>query len=619
MAVVQISKIQVRRGQKNSISGVPQLSSAEFAWAVDTQELFIGNGSVAEGAPFVGNTKILTEHDNILELANDYIFAGTNPAISSSVPRSLQDKLDEYVSVTDFGAVGDGSTNCVTSFETAFTQLFRNSNDIFKKILVIPNGEYLFTSDLRIPSNTILVGESKSGVILRMGANNIRFINESGEEFVDIAPTDAKPNNIHIGNFTISRTTGQTVLSGVTNFTAKEIVFQGDYELGDAYSSIPTIIISSIVSNVCTTSSNHGLELGDRIIPRTSSNGLVANTKYYIISIPAADQFVLSKEITGTAESLTNGGPLSDPSIVPPLASINLNCDVISDVITSLSTQTAAVYWNNILLGTRATDLRFEQCDFKSNHISIKCLQTAVFETEVLFDRCNFFVNDTAIYIQGVEGQINQWKIDDCQFKEIANQAFRSTNGTGTVISRSKFRNCGNGTSATTPEDYIVYFGEKSNNLVVDCSSDRQQISGIVSTDSVVAIPEVYNGDKTVFVDRNQSVVYLSDNFRPLAVFSALNRYIVVKYFLSLGSYSRYGDLTITVGDTQSEVSITDNYQYSSPLATSTGGTLMTNFEFAVDLADNDLDSGIETIVLSYKNPLPGFAGTISFDVAYGV
>ena len=67
MAVVQISKIQIRRGKKNSDSGVPQLSSAELAWAVDTQELFIGNGSVEEGAPQVGNTKILTNNDNILE------------------------------------------------------------------------------------------------------------------------------------------------------------------------------------------------------------------------------------------------------------------------------------------------------------------------------------------------------------------------------------------------------------------------------------------------------------------------------------------------------------------------------------------------------------------------
>jgi hypothetical protein len=92
VAVVQISKIQVRRGQKNSNSGVPQLSSAEFAWAVDSQELFIGNGSVLEGAPYVGNTKVLTEHDNILELASSYQFASDDTAITLSVSRSLQSK-----------------------------------------------------------------------------------------------------------------------------------------------------------------------------------------------------------------------------------------------------------------------------------------------------------------------------------------------------------------------------------------------------------------------------------------------------------------------------------------------------------------------------------------------
>jgi len=152
MAVVQISKIQVRRGQKNSNSGIPQLSSAEFAWAVDSQELFIGNGSVAEGAPYVGNTKILTEHDNILELASSYHFASNNAAITLSVPRSLQSKLDEYVSVTDFGAVGDGVTDCVEAFETAFQQLFQNVDPTLKKYLLIPNGEYYFASDLTIPS-----------------------------------------------------------------------------------------------------------------------------------------------------------------------------------------------------------------------------------------------------------------------------------------------------------------------------------------------------------------------------------------------------------------------------------------------------------------------------------
>ena len=58
MAVVQISRIQIRRGRKNSGSGLPQLASGELGWAIDSRELYIGNGAVSEGAPAVGNTKV---------------------------------------------------------------------------------------------------------------------------------------------------------------------------------------------------------------------------------------------------------------------------------------------------------------------------------------------------------------------------------------------------------------------------------------------------------------------------------------------------------------------------------------------------------------------------------
>ena len=85
MAIVSISKIQIRRGRANSGTGLPQLSSGEMAWAIDTKELFIGNGAVSEGAPFVGNTRILTEADvesmssATAGLAGKYL--GTKPSI----------------------------------------------------------------------------------------------------------------------------------------------------------------------------------------------------------------------------------------------------------------------------------------------------------------------------------------------------------------------------------------------------------------------------------------------------------------------------------------------------------------------------------------------------------
>ena len=80
MAVVQISRIQLRRGRKDgpreaAWNGIPgqdngvRLASAELAWCVDTQQLYIGNGETSEGAPEVGNTEILTVRSNLLDVA----------------------------------------------------------------------------------------------------------------------------------------------------------------------------------------------------------------------------------------------------------------------------------------------------------------------------------------------------------------------------------------------------------------------------------------------------------------------------------------------------------------------------------------------------------------------
>jgi hypothetical protein len=62
MAVIQISKIQVRRGYGEDI---PQLASGELGWSIDERRLFIGNGTLTEGAPEIGNTEILTIYSPI--------------------------------------------------------------------------------------------------------------------------------------------------------------------------------------------------------------------------------------------------------------------------------------------------------------------------------------------------------------------------------------------------------------------------------------------------------------------------------------------------------------------------------------------------------------------------
>lgn len=527
MAVIQISKIQVRRGQKNSPSGVPQLSSAEFAWAVDSQELFIGNGSVAEGAPYVGNTKIITEHDNLLELASSYQFAPDY--LINSVPRSLQGKLDEYVSVVDFGAVGDGSTDCVAAFEAAFTDLFRNTDPNYRKVLTVPNGEYLFLSDLKIPSNAIIQGETANGVILNIGVNNIRFITIEGEELVDFDST-TRPRNIKISNLTIIRTTGTVVLSGVADTVISNVSFVGEYEL--------------------------------------------------------------------------------------------------SDTISNIDTESPAVFWENLAIGTRTTNIRFESCHFSHNALSVKCSQSSVFDTEITFVDSKFFVNYYGTYILGIATQGNKWHYEHCLFDEIFYHAFKSTNGRKTLFESCSFKVCGNGTGESHEPLYpIIYFGEKIANNVLNCTSDRQQAAATLFTGSVITVDastpaytEVYNADKVSLVDRNYAELSNSVSATPFAVISALNKSYTIRYFLTLGIHSRTGKLTLSISDDKTNVAITDEYQYSPSLTTDPGGATMINFEFTADLANNTTTiSGVDTVVLNYKNPTSGATGSISFDVAYGV
>jgi hypothetical protein len=206
MAVVQISRIQIRRGKSQSGTGFPQLASGELAWAVDSQELYIGNGSVAEGAPAVGNTKIITELDlgvngNILNLL-EYIYKisdtgiQTGPNSNTPITRYIQERLDDQVTLADFidpQQLGNGTTDVTADIQRAIFQLYLNANitkasDIGafqatknRVVLILPPGEYKITSTLYIPSYATLAGAGADKTkILHSGTGPvIQFINDS--------------------------------------------------------------------------------------------------------------------------------------------------------------------------------------------------------------------------------------------------------------------------------------------------------------------------------------------------------------------------------------------------------------------------------------------------------
>lgn len=195
MAVIEIAKIQVRRGQENT-TGLPTLDSGEFGWAVDTQQLYIGNGTLAEGAPEVGVTRLLTETDlNLFNLSTgtSYVYlkddAGvhrangvtlyTDPSGESFTYRKIIDKLNDFTTIFDFAGVNDGVTDNTAALQNAIDQLWLNTDKSISRSRValrIPAGTYIVNDTIYIPPYTTLIGEGQEKTIIKLMSNNRSLI-----------------------------------------------------------------------------------------------------------------------------------------------------------------------------------------------------------------------------------------------------------------------------------------------------------------------------------------------------------------------------------------------------------------------------------------------------------
>lgn len=207
MAIVQVSRITQRKGLEQDL---PQpLAGAEFGWALDQRRLFIGNGTIADGAPVVGNTEVLTEFSDLLSYSTAYTYQGqaagytvqTGATSGDPVSQSLQSRLDSYAIVTAFGATGDGNTDDTAAINRALYQLFCVQNNTqVRRSLFFPAGTYIVTDTILIPPWAKLYGEgADSSIILftvQTWAANTAYasgvlVKSSGNYYRSIAPVPA--------------------------------------------------------------------------------------------------------------------------------------------------------------------------------------------------------------------------------------------------------------------------------------------------------------------------------------------------------------------------------------------------------------------------------------------
>ena len=220
MAVVQISKIQVRRGKKNAGSGLPQLSSGEIGWAIDTRELYIGNGSVAEGSPAVGNTKVLTQYDDLFSLADTYTYKKdqsyivTGTSASSPVKRKLQDRLDDIVTGDAFGLTGEETQNATALLQRALDQLYLNDSTKgstgSRVTLNLLPGVYTIDGTIYIPPNATIVGAGSDKTIIKCSTVSTTIM-----QTIDSTSTPGNPVTTDTSTTTLNQPT-DIILKGIT-------------------------------------------------------------------------------------------------------------------------------------------------------------------------------------------------------------------------------------------------------------------------------------------------------------------------------------------------------------------------------------------------------------------
>ena len=263
MAIIQISKIQHRRGLSTDL---PQLASAELGWSVDTRQLYIGNGTIEEGAPTLGNTEILTEYSDILSVVQTYTLKGdqggyrirTGSSAAAPTQRTLQSKLDDIINVRDFGATGDGVTNDLAAINRALYEVYCRApnNTLSRRTIYFPGGTYIITGGtVNIPPYANIIGDgSNKTFIVQTDSSQacvLKTADSAQQIDANIGSNSALfPVSINITGLTAYNTAAKNVFNIKTSsfITCTDVVFQGGISNPTTSTTATTILLNSLSS-----------------------------------------------------------------------------------------------------------------------------------------------------------------------------------------------------------------------------------------------------------------------------------------------------------------------------------------------------------------------------------
>ena len=117
----------------------------------------------ATNAGFMSSAdKLKLDSVGLQDISGTYTYS-----IAGAVERAVSSKLDDFVSVKDFGAVGDGVTDDTAAIQAALSK---------RGVVYMPPGTYKITASLTIISNTQLIGSAPMTTIVQHTDNTPIFV-----------------------------------------------------------------------------------------------------------------------------------------------------------------------------------------------------------------------------------------------------------------------------------------------------------------------------------------------------------------------------------------------------------------------------------------------------------
>ena len=627
MAVVQISRIQVRRGKINSGTGLPQLASGELAWAVDSQELYIGNGAVSEGSPAVGNTKIITANDlsfnnNLLNLvqhlykANDTTIQ-TGPAANTPVLRPLQDWMDDRVNVKDFGAVADGVTDDTAAIQQAVYELFLNpaskasvstpAGFANRKILELPPGQYYTTSPIFLPSYTTLQGSGPDNTAIYY--NPVSTITGTSlainKTLTTTAASTLMVGATIIGTGIPDNTTVVSVVAGtslyLSNYTTSGVT-NGSFTIRLAYPAFQTVNDYSAPGSPSPLSATDSATQTRGIIIRNLSIVAVTGANPCLQLDAVRDSLFENLHLVGSWASVVN----------------TLSSGIVLNALSSIITCEHNIFKN----------IKFESFTYAVS--SYQDILNNTFEDCYVIDAYQGFLLGSGTNGSTVGQQYGprETSIINTKFYNIKRHAVYIGYGTGNTTNTCRYVNVGcngggNALYAVYPQVYFSTYGNTSLN-------DRSDRVDDLSTLNLTTLYKPEISGHAIYTLHGWKTIAMGYITTPVLAFrlpvstdafgvptGAITHTIEYVYTSTTNNFTRKGVMTITGNMTTGNIQLSDEYDFAG---TDVDGSKQLLLDFSAGYVDvtNAVYTGAagqvpNTIMVYYTNNYSADSGAFNY------